>query len=568
MTSSKLNLHLYPTPMTHESRILKETQAIRSFGAFSRVVLVGTRSVGLPDVEMLDGSREIARLSRPAPRWLPSPFAKAVGIAGWSAQVLRRFARQQVGCINCHSLSVLPVGLAIKHRTGARLIYDPHELETEANGLGRVRRVAAKFVERALYPAADAVIVVGDDIADWYQGTYGGARPAVVLNCPPRCVVPRTTRLRDALGISPDSIIFLYQGVLGAGRGIELMLDAFQAIDDPRKVLVLMGMGPLEPFVAARTRNSASIRLHPAVPPQQLLAITASADVGLCLIEDTCLSYRLCVPNKLFEYLAAGIPPVVSNLPELARVVSRYQAGWVLPSWSSTELRSLVDAIDVEGQGTFGAAVSSGRPMSTHGSPRCPSFKVCMNDSVSPQLGRTQAGLIPDRALRLWYDSPHATVATRLGTQGLYQMTSTAPLQQVRSCTRCIMNSQVEPTIQLDADGVCNHCRRYNSLVADRVMHGPEGRLVLDGLISRMKDAGRGREYDCIVGVSGGVDSTYVAYLVRKLGLRPLAVHFDNGWNSEAGRQQHRERAEAAGHRSATPTWWTGRSSGTSRSRS
>lgn len=102
-----------------------------------------------------------------------------------------------------------------------------------------------------------------------------------------------------------------------------------------------------------------------------------------------------------------------------------------------------------------------------------------------------------------------------------------------RFCSRCIMNDQIEPGICFDAEGVCNHCRRYDALVGARVACGDEGRRIIDGLIPKMKAAGRGREYDCIIGVSGGVDSTYVAWMVKQLGLRPLAVHFDNGWNSE-----------------------------------
>ncbi len=112
-------------------------------------------------------------------------------------------------------------------------------------------------------------------------------------------------------------------------------------------------------------------------------------------------------------------------------------------------------------------------------------------------------------------------------------MTPDLEMRSGRVCVRCIMNSAVDPRIEFDANGVCNHCRRYDALVASRVMQGPEGQRALDALVARMKSAGRGRDYDCIIGVSGGVDSTYVAYLVRKLGLRPLAVHFDNGWNSE-----------------------------------
>ncbi len=109
--------------------------------------------------------------------------------------------------------------------------------------------------------------------------------------------------------------------------------------------------------------------------------------------------------------------------------------------------------------------------------------------------------------------------------------TETQPAK--RTCSRCIMNDVVEPAVVFDADGVCNHCRRYDALVSVRVARGEAGRRILDGMLAQIKAAGRGRDYDCIIGVSGGVDSTYVAYLVRQFGLRPLAVHFDNGWNSE-----------------------------------
>lgn len=90
-----------------------------------------------------------------------------------------------------------------------------------------------------------------------------------------------------------------------------------------------------------------------------------------------------------------------------------------------------------------------------------------------------------------------------------------------------------DPEITFDSDGICNHCHRYDEELPKRVFHGQEGRQRLDKIINTIKSSGKGKEYDCIIGVSGGVDSTYVAYLTKKLGLRPLAVHFDNGWNSE-----------------------------------
>lgn len=100
-------------------------------------------------------------------------------------------------------------------------------------------------------------------------------------------------------------------------------------------------------------------------------------------------------------------------------------------------------------------------------------------------------------------------------------------------CTRCIMNTRVDPHIQFNDNGLCNHCQRYDKLVKERVFTGEVGEQKLKSLVATIQDAGKGREYDCIIGVSGGVDSTYVAWLTKSLGLRPLAVHFDNGWNSE-----------------------------------
>lgn len=101
------------------------------------------------------------------------------------------------------------------------------------------------------------------------------------------------------------------------------------------------------------------------------------------------------------------------------------------------------------------------------------------------------------------------------------------------ACRRCIMTSTADSSLTLDEAGVCNHCRRYDALHSSRVITGEAGQVALAAIVQQIKRDGRGKAYDCIIGVSGGVDSTYVAYLVKSMGLRPLAVHLDNGWNSE-----------------------------------
>lgn len=100
-------------------------------------------------------------------------------------------------------------------------------------------------------------------------------------------------------------------------------------------------------------------------------------------------------------------------------------------------------------------------------------------------------------------------------------------------CTRCIMSNISDPNISFDDAGVCSHCLRYDSMFSIRTISNNFEKPAIDDLIKKIKNDGRLQDYDCIIGVSGGVDSTYVAYIVKKYGLRPLAVHLDNGWNTE-----------------------------------
>ncbi len=99
-------------------------------------------------------------------------------------------------------------------------------------------------------------------------------------------------------------------------------------------------------------------------------------------------------------------------------------------------------------------------------------------------------------------------------------------------CTRCVMDTS-DPDIVFDAEGVCNHCHAQDRALRESVFYGEEAAAKLARAVTQMKQKGAGKPYDCLIGVSGGVDSTYLAMKVKELGLRALAVHLDNGWNSE-----------------------------------
>ena len=107
------------------------------------------------------------------------------------------------------------------------------------------------------------------------------------------------------------------------------------------------------------------------------------------------------------------------------------------------------------------------------------------------------------------------------------------PLRAYQQCTMTVMDTVADPGIRFDDKGICNYYYEFKAAEKERVFTGQAGERKLQALVDRIRNDGKGKPYDSIMGLSGGVDSSYVAYQAKRLGLRPLAVHFDNGWNSE-----------------------------------
>ena len=110
--------------------------------------------------------------------------------------------------------------------------------------------------------------------------------------------------------------------------------------------------------------------------------------------------------------------------------------------------------------------------------------------------------------------------------------------QEYRICTRCVMDTS-DSQIVFDEQGHCNHCTSAEKFI--RNIEEQRNKFNMQEYIERVKEEGKGKKYDCIVGISGGVDSCYCIYLAKHYGLRPLAVHFDNGWDAELAVQNIRQ---------------------------
>ena len=155
---------------------------------------------------------------------------------------------------------------------------------------------------------------------------FGRDDAVVVHNCPPRWTRPEGApdRLRAAAGIGPAEPVVVYHGRFAVERGIERLAESMLEPGLEAAHLVLLGYGPLEPALrslAAEPRFGGRVHVLPAVPPDELLDTIATADVEAMAIEPSTLNHRSSTPNKLFESLAAGVPVVASDFPEIRAIV-------------------------------------------------------------------------------------------------------------------------------------------------------------------------------------------------------------------------------------------------------
>jgi glycosyltransferase involved in cell wall biosynthesis len=211
-----------------------------------------------------------------------------------------------------------------------KVIYDAHEYEAYTHNISFFKSFVIKLIEKLLIPKVNVMITVSGSIAAAYKRSFPGTNPITIHNTPRLTPITESNIFRKKLGIPEQKKIFLYQGLIGSGRGIELILDALKYLDKDLACAVFMGYGPLVPLVKEATRKYENVYYQDFVHPDKLLAYTASADFGLNLTVNTCLSRYYALPNKLFEYCAASVPPIVSNHIERGNFVSEKRIGFVV----------------------------------------------------------------------------------------------------------------------------------------------------------------------------------------------------------------------------------------------
>ena len=245
----------------------------------------------------------------------------------WTTYAMLRSVRpERADVFHGNDLPTLPLTSWAARRVNGKAVYDSHELWAEQGTdmtpflVAISRRVEARYIRRM-----DAVVTVNDFLAEALRKQYRVPPPTVIMNCPelstPR-PVPLGSSIRAALGLSPRTPLILYQGRYGRGRGLEALIESGRYLT--QGVIVLRGYGDNEADLRRRAADpdvSGRVFMVDPVPMADLVAAAAEADVGVVPYTACARGYYYASPNKLFEYMMAGLAIAVSALPFLEKIV-------------------------------------------------------------------------------------------------------------------------------------------------------------------------------------------------------------------------------------------------------
>lgn len=278
----------------------------------------------------------------------PLPFTSAFVGAG---------ARFQADIVQVHDLPGLEGGVKLAQQWQVPLVYDAHELYPEQCSFSTAQRKLCSDAEARLILNAKLVFAVNESIAEEMAKRYGIPKPIPLLNAidPPAGFSPQARHdlLRQKLTLPRERRILLFQGGFAPHRNLESLIQAMSLVKTSDVDLVLMGFGEFGERLKAKAQNlgllNRRIYFLPAVPQSELLQHSASADMGIIPYPHVDLNSYYCTPNKLFEFIQAGLPILANDSPELRRFVEEEGFGLVRPLNTAKQIAEAIDATFASG---------------------------------------------------------------------------------------------------------------------------------------------------------------------------------------------------------------------------
>lgn len=271
--------------------------------------------------------------------------------AEYNFRLLLKLTFSKANVLLANDLDTLPANFLVSATKNIPLVYDSHEYFTEVPELvyrPRVRKIW-EWIEKKIVPQVKHATTVCNSIAEIYIEKYGTPFQ-VVRNLP----VARTHEKISREGENSKKII-LYQGAVNIGRGLDQAIRAMHYIEDAK--LVIAGDGDLKPMleILVLSENLQSkVEFTGRLSIDELAKLTPAADLGLSIEEDLGLNYRFALPNKLFDYIQANVPVLVTNLPEMRAIVEKFQVGEITESLDPRFLASKIsDALENTGKRSY-----------------------------------------------------------------------------------------------------------------------------------------------------------------------------------------------------------------------
>jgi glycosyltransferase involved in cell wall biosynthesis len=327
-------LHLSHTNITSDKRIAKELNVIAKINCGKYIRAVGLEHNKIfkdisnqidSDINVVNINSRLFLFISKLPRILRliifGPiliyiemmvlFYKAVSDRRWSI-------------IHCHDALLLPLATFLSIRYNSKLIYDAHELESETNGISMLEKAYVLIIEKLSWERIHAVITVSNAICEWYRNKYGSKIIEVIMNS------PDYTYCKVSIGkIRNKSISYVYVGLMTRGRGIDGLLQYFTL--NTTSTLTFIGDGELFDEIEQHSKLCKNIKILKPMKHDDMMIELLKYDVGVCIIpECTSLSDYFSLPNKVFEYMFAGLHIISTDLPEIRKLLYDNKCGNVI----------------------------------------------------------------------------------------------------------------------------------------------------------------------------------------------------------------------------------------------
>lgn len=250
--------------------------------------------------------------------------------------------------IHANDLDTLLPAFLVSRIRSKKLVYDSHEYFTGVPELVNrpIVRKIWRFIESSIFPKLNHVYTVNDSIADLYEKDYA-IRPLVMRNIPEVKALSTESLSRSDLGLPESSFLIILQGSgINVHRGAEEALEMMKFLSGC--TLVIAGSGDVVEHLKTLAMQESlkdKVVFFPRMPYSKLMQITRCCDLGLTLDKDTNINYKFSLPNKLFDYIHAGIPVLASDLPEVRKIVETYQVGLISLNHEPSEMAVLIEKL-------------------------------------------------------------------------------------------------------------------------------------------------------------------------------------------------------------------------------